>query len=330
MDISVTPVQSNERARKPKKSPLQWKKAKLKTERYKPKSMPDKPTCGHSSQSFQCCSLDMCDLKKFHSLFYKKTEKEYQDHFVLKYVEIVNVRRRRPNQRKNQNEVSKYKKQMRSTRYFVLNKKKERVPVCLNAFIGILGISRFRVNNITKTFHEQGFITEKRGGFKRTAEFAPKKINVMKFIEKLQCIESHYCRKESNRKYLSSDLSIKKLFMMYSAENGNVPVKESYFRNIFNTNYNLGFRSPRTDVCSTCLCLQEKIKAESDPGKKSNLLIEKRVHKLRAKAFYNKLQDTDENLLILSFDCQKNLPIPKLPDQSTIIQDKFMYRIFQL
>ncbi|XP_039283388.1 uncharacterized protein LOC120351161 [Nilaparvata lugens] len=126
MDISVTPVQSNERARKPKKSPLQWKKAKLKTERYKPKSMPDKPTCGHNSQSFQCCSLDMCDLKKFHSLFYKKTEKEYQDHFVLKYVEIVNVRRRRPNQRKNQNEVSKYKKQMRSTRYFVLNKKKER------------------------------------------------------------------------------------------------------------------------------------------------------------------------------------------------------------
>lgn len=46
-------------------------------------------------------------------------------------------------------------------------------------------------------------------------------------------------------------------------------------------------------------------------------MIIKRVHSLRAKAFYNLLKDDKEDLLILSFDCQKNLPMPKVPDQIT-------------
>lgn len=37
---------------------------------------------------------------------------------------------------------------------------------------------------------------------------------------------------------------------------------------------------------------------------------------MRAKAFYDKLKDTSDNLKILSFDCQKNLPLPKVPDQT--------------
>lgn len=65
---------------------------------------------------------------------------------------------------------------MRTTKYYIVNRNKEKVPVCLQSFCGILGISRFRINNITKQFHEEGLLQEKRGGFKRAAEFAPKKI----------------------------------------------------------------------------------------------------------------------------------------------------------
>lgn len=94
-------------------------------------------------------------------------------------------------------------------------------------------------------------------------------------------------------------------------------VKASYFRRIFNTTFNIGFGSPRTDVCSTCLQLQEQIKYEKDSNKKKDLMIKKREHSLRAKAFYNLLKENDESLLILSFDCQKNQPMPKVPDQIT-------------
>lgn len=47
---------------------------------------------------------------------------------------------------------------------------------------------------------------------------------------------------------------------------------ESYFRHILNIEYNLGFGSPNTDMCSTCLQLGilEKIKKEKDEKKKEN------------------------------------------------------------
>lgn len=77
-------------------------------------------------------------------------------------------------------------------------------------------------------------------------------------------------------------------------------VKLSYFRYIFNNFYNLGFGSPRTDVCSTCLELEEKIKTELDTSMKSLLITQKRVHKLRAKVFFDKLREQSDGLKIIS------------------------------
>lgn len=79
----------------------------------------------------------------------------------------------------------------------------------------------------------------------------------------------------------------------------------------------MGYVSPRTDVCSTCLSLAERIKREKNERLRNDLLIEKRVHRLKYQTFYKTLKDTDEKLLIISYDCQKNIPLPKVPDQST-------------
>lgn len=40
------------------------------------------------------------------------------------------------------------------------------------------------------------------------------------------------------------------------------------------------------------------------------------MHKLRSKAFYDLLRDANPRIAIFSFDCQKNLPLPKIPDQA--------------
>ena len=93
-------------------------------------------------------------------------------------------------------------------------------------------------------------------------------------------------------------------------------VKPLYFRNIFNTSFNLGFGTPRVDVCSTCLQLTEKIKVASE-GDKARLMVEKTVHKRCAKAFFEMLKTEDPSIKIISFDCQKNMPLPKIPDQTT-------------
>lgn len=55
---------------------------------------------------------------------------------------------------------------------------------------------------------------------------------------------------------------------------------------------------------------------KDENNKKIYFMTEKRVHSLRAKSFFENLRDTTPDLKIISFDFQKNLPLPKVPDQS--------------
>ena len=72
-----------------------------------------------------------------------------------------------------------------------------------------------------------------------------------------------------------------------------------------------------TDACSSCISFKEQIKLENDPDSKAKIMIELRVHKLRGNTFFSKLKDnTDRLQKIFSFDCQKNVVVPKVPDQS--------------
>lgn len=276
--------------------------------RHSAKTLPDPPKCNHKDGALQCKTLKMHEILKFHENFYRSKCKTDQDKFLLKYIETKHKKRRRPkNERYNTPDCR--------SKYFVPGAQMRLIPVCLNTFLGILNVSRFRLNLLAKRYYESGQLPyETRGGFRKIDRYEPKKQSVMDFINRLKCVESHYCRSStSSRMYLSSELNIKKLYRMYE---GN-PVTESYFRKIFNTEYNLGFGNPRTDVCSTCLELTEKIRTTKDQNVKQTLITQKRVHKLRANAFYALLRENKEDLLILSFDCQKNQPLPKVPDQAT-------------
>lgn len=112
------------------------------------------------------------------------------------------------------------------------------------------------------------------------------------------------------------NISINGMYRAFYAEYPNSDVKRSFFRHVFNTNFNIGFKSPATDVCSTCLSYKEKLKIEKNISKRNVLLIEKRVHRLRSKAFFELAKEEQPNLVTISFDCQKNMILPKLPDQA--------------
>nr|CAH7764947.1 unnamed protein product [Callosobruchus chinensis] len=69
------------------------------------------------------------------------------------------------------------------------------VPVCLDTFLKILHVSRFRLNILSKNFYATGQLPcKRRGGDRKSIEYAPKKESVMNFLNKLKCVESHYCR----------------------------------------------------------------------------------------------------------------------------------------
>lgn len=171
---------------------------------------------------------------------------------------ITTVKRRRVKDADVKRSSSAFK-----VRYYVTNKEKKKVPVCISAFLRIVNVSKARLNTIAKKVYNDGFVSDARGGFKQAARYDKQKDDIMSFIRSLKTKESHYCRNRTERRYLPSELSINKLYKMYNDSRKDTnfeEVKPSYFRFIFNTKFNIGFGSPVTDACSLCLSLKGKLK----------------------------------------------------------------------
>lgn len=268
----------------------------------------------------------MNDIQTFHRIFYETTDKATQDAFILKYCIVSRTFRRRPKNEKH----SPKKHQVKCFIRNVLSK--EKVPVCQTAFLNVLGISKHRLSYVMKRFTETGQVPiERRGGDRKTAKYREKLERVQMFINQLKCTESHYCRSVTRRMYPPSELSISKFYSMYAAQAPPTEVlKKSYFRFVFNRKYNLSFRTPRTDVCSKCLELSERIKYENNLESKNKLITEKRIHNLRAKEVFELLRENREDLITLSFDCQKNLVLPKVPDQSAYYSRQLYFYNFTI
>lgn len=316
--MEVFPTQKDgTKSRKKHVYPTQWRRNKEKKERYSSPGQPIIPKCKHNKKgkSYECNLLSNKDIQLFHNAFYNDANKITQDQFILKYTSgYTPLRQRGHGHRENKGITLKY---------YVLkqNNSKKMIQVCRETFLGILRISKNRVQGVSKRFlsSEGKMPKENRGGDKKSAAYRPKRESVIKFISKFPAVENHYCRnKTSERVYLRSDLSINKMWKIYQSETDDpsLRVKKTYFRKIFNTQFNIGFGTPRTDVCSTCISLNEMIKLETNPEKKQDLCVQKRVHTLKAQAFYKLLQEERCDLMTFSFDCQKNQVLPKVPDQS--------------
>ena len=207
----------------------------------------------------------MNNIQYFHESFYAIKDKIKQDTFILKHVLAVKTKRRRP-----RSNSKHYKpREMQLMYRFYCRSEKKMVFVCQKSFLQILLIKRYRVQNVVKQYYLKGnFPKENRGGDHKSHKYEDKKRSVISFIKTFKCSEPHYCRGRTKRMYLPSELSINKMAKMYNDEAAeHLKVKPLYFRNIFNTSFNLGFGTPRVDVCSTCLQLTEKIKVASEESK---------------------------------------------------------------
>lgn len=95
------------------------------------------------------------------------------------------------------------------------------------------------------------------------------------------------------------------------------PVTESYYRHLFNTQFNLSFRKPLTDTCITCDRLQNSIENGS-PDEKRKALQEKELHLRKADLARQQIIDAqkvikdDTSQIAICFDLQKMLPSPVL------------------
>lgn len=256
--------------------------------RYKPKGLPNFPVCEHNTNAFQCRTLRMRDAKKFHDIFYSSNIKTEQDVLILKYTKFGSVKRHRPKNEKNA--CKKF-----HTKYYIPFYQDDEtlnlVQVCQATFLGIIQVSRSRVETVIRNFMRNIESPKgNRGGLRenRKVAYISKEETVIKFIQTLTVQESHYCRsKTSVRKYLPGDLNIRKLHLLYNTQaETDKKIKKTFFYKIFNSKFNLGFGRPATDACSTCIEFKSRIKHEKDPEKKATLEAQKQLHRKRKKCFF--------------------------------------------
>lgn len=283
--------------------------------------------CKHSSKTFSCTDIRPNDVKKLRDRLYKVTDKLRQDSIIASLVITKNVTRRRPNNPNQNKSQSSGSQHTFSASYFITSSSGRRIPVCKNNFIAITKIGRTRLANIVTKVYAGEPIEEKRGGDRKSHLSINKRNKVREFISNLKASESHYGRKKSKRLYLHCRLSIRKLHEVYNKNCSEDLDKVNFamFRRIFINEFNIGFKSPSSDVCSTCSLLDQKIKScPAGSAEKVNHITEKRIHKLRANAFYSIMkEDTDESVVSLCFDIQQIQQLPK-----TNIQDAYYLRQF--
>lgn len=194
--------------------------------------------------------------------------------------------------------------------------------VCKLFFIKTLDISQKRYDNVLKKRRDSGVPSTDKRGKHIPSNKTPDDIieSVKQHINSFPKYSSHYSReKNPHTKYLSSDLNLKKMYELFvqscNDKNIETPVKESYYRQIFNTKFNLSFKKPLSDTCNTCDQLNIKIKhgIDIEESKKTKELHLRKAEKARS-CKNDALAEAKEDASVkaICFDLEKTLPNPVL------------------
>lgn len=308
----INPALDSGRSRKRKRDPTNWAKNVRKFARNS-SSAHSKPmvTCSHKHKESKTCKvthLNENDIKQFVDKLYSKKSKVEQDNFLINYMIAREPKRRRPRTEDPRNRLQ--------TEYFIRKSNGQLLCVCAQTFSSITGISRYRINSISKSFSKTGEARiEQRGGSRRKGKDIEIENSIVRFIGTLQCRESHYGRSKSVRVYMDPSLSVKKVWELWRSnriEIGQPAASYSKFYKIFQSRFNIGFGNPKTDTCSYCEECKISIKQSKTPSEKAVTTARYRLHKLRAKRFYELLKENNSDTVTVAFDMQQNQPLPML------------------
>lgn len=198
------------------------------------------------------------------------------------------------------------------------------VPVCFQAFISLHGITKGKVEYLQKSFKTTGKApVDLRGKHENHKKIAPEtKEKVFNHINSFKERLSHYSLTDSRKIYLPEDLTIKKMYQMFTEENSNEKlVSYESYRHIFNTQFNIAFGYPRMDTCSTCdayLAKAKVLEEEKKLDELKQLTILNKLHLTKAHVFYDrkkkakKQSKNQEDFLAIAIDFQKNISLPNI------------------
>ncbi|XP_064598481.1 uncharacterized protein LOC135464842 [Liolophura sinensis] len=192
------------------------------------------------------------------------------------------------------------------------------IQVCKTFFLATLDIRQRTVyyaldakTNINAA-NTEGFVSPDRRG-KNTPKNKTSdsdKAFLKAHIESFPAVESHYCRQRTRRRYLDSSLNVKKMHELYEEhcrKENRTPAKVHVYREIFNSEYNLGFHKPKKDECSLCdrfkkATLTEKEAMNTEYQAHQARKVQAREHKETDK---KRAIENPETVRSINFDLQR-------------------------
>lgn len=142
------------------------------------------------------------------------------------------------------------------------------------------------------------------------------KRSVCDHVKAFDLVESHYIRKNSKKLYLPGDLTISKMFKIYQEwfdpdKYSTKATKERQYRDIVNSNFNIGFHVPKKDQCDECHVYRMK-KNPTDQEKEA--FLQHQSNKTVARDLKSKdkkdAEESNGSIVAAVFDFEKVLNCP--------------------
>ena len=318
------------RGRKRKRQPENWKRHVRQKARsrglpyvtrngiHRPQKQPVPFDCGKCRF---CCSVSISDddratiCREYYSLEEYNVKKQFLCNLVLE--EPVKRKRSRsevPNPKKVKN---------KSRAYYLYASDGSKKRVCQKFFCKTFAISFRVVDTALAGRGESGAFV---GGDKRIGRPAPNKINedrlqhIRDHINSFPKVLPHYCRKNTQKQYLSPDLNIKQMYRLYRDDYcvrmKISPVKEHKYRDVFTHEFNLRCFTPKKDQCSLCNSYYEATGEDPLLAKKweEHKQREKESMEEKANDKQRVSKDNTTSFAAVSFDLEAVLVTPHAGD----------------
>lgn len=210
--------------------------------------------------------------------------KEYYDlaDYVRQKMYLASNIKTAPVARKRSSPKTKNRKTSRL--YFLKDSSGIKQRVCLKFFCATFAISHRVIETCLQNISSTGLYT----GYDKRKDTMPANATplqaqrlVREHIDSYPTMESHYCRRDSTKKYLSPELNLSKMYRMYKnefcREKSVEPVSKFVYEKIFHDyEPRLDFYIPKKDQCFQC-------NAYNNAMDKSTLQEEHDKHKRREK-----------------------------------------------
>lgn len=205
------------------------------------------------------------------------------------------------------------------------------IPVCKKMFLSTLGLREWQVHNWV-THSKHGISNENTNGKKGTRELIPRSGNVFmrQFLENLNKLPSHYCRKDSQKLYLEQSFAnITELYGAYAkyckeSNNENIIMCQNSLTKMVKQ-LNIALYKPKKDECDICCQYKEKNLTEEEWAKHQT--DKERARKEKAN---DKEESMDGSKHVVSMDLQAVKVCPSIFATALFFKTKLCVHNFTL